>query len=301
VPRTVDSRYLQIAERLRDETLELGSNALLPSELQLARRFGVSRVTIRRALGLLERAGLLSRQRGRGTLVNPPKLLRRPLAFTLDDDLRRQAARLDTRVLHHEPEVTAPELVRRELGLAPRATVQFLSVLRLVDDRVIAHEARYFALPVAKPLDLAALHERPISALLAEVVGVPITRLDWEMEFTPASREIAAVLGVTPGILIAASTYTQYLETGWPVETGVVSYRIDRVRFRFSSGDAPWLVPPGRTWQLDPDPRRSESGRRAASGEPGSGRPRIAGPSRPPRSTERDGGERPLHPGRGHR
>jgi GntR family transcriptional regulator len=260
VPRTVDARYLQIAEGLQVDTRQLGPNALLPSELQLARRYGVSRVTIRRALSLLERAGLVSRQRGRGTCVNPPKLLRRPLAFTLDDDLRRQASRLDTRVLQHEPEAEPPAAICAALGLEPGTTVQFLSLLRVVDDRVIAHEARYFALPVAKTLDVTGLDERPVSALLADVVGVPITRLDWEIEFVPAPRDIASVLGVTPGILIASSTYSQHLENGWPIESGVVSYRLDRVRFRFSSGDARWLVPPGRAaWTPSPPPARAEA------------------------------------------
>ena len=263
VPRTVDARYLQIADGLRLETGQLGPNALLPSELQLARRYGVSRVTIRRALGLLERGGLVSRRRGRGTVVNPPKVLRRPLAFTLDDDLRRQASRLDTRVLHHEPEIEPPDAVRAALGLEPGATVQFLSLLRVVDDHVIAHEARYFALPVAKLLDVTALDERPVSALLADVVGVPITRLDWEIEFTPAPRDIAAALGITPGLLIASSTYSQHLENGWPIEAGVVSYRLDRVRFRFSSSDAQWLVPPGRAaWASSPPPPGAVGGRR---------------------------------------
>jgi GntR family transcriptional regulator len=271
VPRTVDARYLQIAEGVRLETRELGPNALLPSELQLARRYRVSRVTIRRALGLLERAGLVSRRRGRGTCVNPPKLLRRPLAFTLDDDLHRQATRVETRVLRHEPDAEPPEAMRTALGLERGTTVQYLSLLRVVDDQVIVHEARYFALPVAKRLEVTALDERPVSALLADVVGVPITRLDWEMEIIPAPRDIAAVLGITPGVLIASSTYSQHLETGWPIETGVVSYRLDRVRFRFSSGDAQWLVPPGRApWAPSPSP----SGARPSSVHTPTPRPR---------------------------
>jgi hypothetical protein len=118
-------------------------------------------------------------------------------------------------------------------------------------------------LPIAKRLDVTALDERPVSALLADAVGVPITRLDWEMEIIPAPRDVGAVLGITPGILIASSTYSQHLETGWPIEAGVVSYRLDRVRFRFSSGDARWLVPPGRApWASDPSssasPHRSD-------------------------------------------
>ena len=46
-------------------------------------------------------------------------------------------------------------------------------------------------------------------------------------------------------VLVASTTYTQHLENGWPVEAGLVTYRIDRVRFRFSSDDARWHVPAG--------------------------------------------------------
>ena len=43
----------------------------LPPENELAKQFGVSRITIRRALGELEREGLVLREQGRGTFVNP--------------------------------------------------------------------------------------------------------------------------------------------------------------------------------------------------------------------------------------
>ena len=69
-------RYLAVTEALRAEITAASPNTLLPTEQQLARRFGVSRLTLRRALGLLERSGLVSRQRGRGTTVSPTKIRR---------------------------------------------------------------------------------------------------------------------------------------------------------------------------------------------------------------------------------
>ena len=83
-------RYLAVTEALRAEITAAPPNTLLPTEQQLARRFGVSRLTLRRALGLLERSGLVSRQRGRGTIASLPKIgrLLAPL-YTLEEDLRR--------------------------------------------------------------------------------------------------------------------------------------------------------------------------------------------------------------------
>ena len=68
-------RYVVIAQTLENEVKGLSPNSLLPTEDQMARRFSVSRITIRSALELLENSGLISRLRGRGTIVSPKKLI----------------------------------------------------------------------------------------------------------------------------------------------------------------------------------------------------------------------------------
>ena len=60
-------RYLDVASMLQEEIGVLAPNSLLPTEQQLAKRFGVSRITVRGALDLLERSGSVTRLRGRGT------------------------------------------------------------------------------------------------------------------------------------------------------------------------------------------------------------------------------------------
>lgn len=55
----------------------LSEETLLPPEWSLVERFGVSRGTLRRAIADLERRGLLWREPGRGTFVNPATKLRR--------------------------------------------------------------------------------------------------------------------------------------------------------------------------------------------------------------------------------
>lgn len=69
--------YVRVADDLRSklgtEGFEPGS--YLPGEHEIATQYNLSRGTIRRALGILETEGLLSRQPGRGTLILPPTLL----------------------------------------------------------------------------------------------------------------------------------------------------------------------------------------------------------------------------------
>ena len=63
--------YLKIADRLRTQIAagEFGSDGPLPTERNLAAALGYSRVTIRSALGELQRDGLISRRQGSGTFV----------------------------------------------------------------------------------------------------------------------------------------------------------------------------------------------------------------------------------------
>ena len=69
--------YMRVAEDLRSNlgTAEFEIGSYLPGEHEIAARYNLSRGTIRRALGILEADGLLSRQPGRGTLILPPSNL----------------------------------------------------------------------------------------------------------------------------------------------------------------------------------------------------------------------------------
>lgn len=62
--------YRQIAQHLeRDVLNQYAPGDMLPSENEMADRFGVNRHTLRRAIDLLVADGLLERQHGRGVFV----------------------------------------------------------------------------------------------------------------------------------------------------------------------------------------------------------------------------------------
>ena len=202
----------------------------------MAKRFGVSRVTLRRALGLLQRSGHISRERGRGTIVSPPKIMRQivPLC-SLEQDLRGQGLKLETRVLQYQPSITPPKYISDRLRLAPEETAGFLNLLRLVEDRVICQDWRYLPPPLAACFDPVAVQGTALPDVLRELAGLPISAARWESEITPVPHEVASTLGITPGVLVFVNSFTEYLENGEPANAGVMFYRIDRVKFKFEA------------------------------------------------------------------
>ena len=69
------SLYQQLADSLRDKIYE-GKYAFgdkLPSERSLAEKFGISHLTVRKALAILEEEGMLLRVQGKGTFVRAQK------------------------------------------------------------------------------------------------------------------------------------------------------------------------------------------------------------------------------------
>ena len=71
--------YQQVMDDLKGEIARgvYAAGSRIPSEMELAKSYGVGRVTVRRAIEELSRAGYLSRQQGRGTFVCAPKLKRK--------------------------------------------------------------------------------------------------------------------------------------------------------------------------------------------------------------------------------
>jgi DNA-binding transcriptional regulator YhcF (GntR family) len=123
--RSPEARYQEIERWLRRRVLRSAPGDPLPSESELAARFGVSRMTARQAVQNLAAEGLVQRRRGAGTFVAPRPIHRHVgslMSFT--EDMRRRGMKASSRLL--------------EAGLRP-ATTADLDALRLPDGtRVVA-------------------------------------------------------------------------------------------------------------------------------------------------------------------
>lgn len=232
--RNIKPRYVAIAETLECEVQALAPNTLLPTEDHMAKRFKVSRITVRAALEMLENSGLVSRLRGRGTIVSPKKLIRNFSPFLgFEADMMSQGIDFTTKVLSFEKSIIAPAKVARQLELPEDSRVGRISLVRLVNDQVICNDNRYYPNHIAKKINPNKAETSPCSAIVQAAAGTKIRRVQWDSEILSSTQEVASALGIATRTLVFTSNYIWFAKDRVPIETGLVSYRIDRCKFRF--------------------------------------------------------------------
>jgi GntR family transcriptional regulator len=131
-------KYLSVREHLRRRVTALPEHTLLPPEPLLCAEYGVSRITLRRAVDGLVADGHLIRQQGRGTYVARPAIrheYRESFVHRIagwSSLMAEQGAQVGTTVLLQRI-VAAPAAVAAELALGPAEDVVELERLRSVD------------------------------------------------------------------------------------------------------------------------------------------------------------------------
>ena len=142
--------YRRIEADLRDRigSGDLAPGARIETELELMERHGVSRATVRQALGELVAEGLLEIRRGTGTFVTTPRFQHTIGGFySFSREIEGHGLRPGTTVLGLGVE-PADEVVAGALGVAPRTRVVALRRLRLAGDEPLVVETSY--LPAAR-------------------------------------------------------------------------------------------------------------------------------------------------------
>ena len=219
--------------QLKGELLRLIEGAsvgtVLPTERELAERFGTSRTTVRQAIAELVVEGRLERTQGSGTYVSEPKLiqLRQLTSFTQDIGARRSDARSEVLDISR---VTADDDVARALGLESGVKVQRVERLRIVADEPIAHEVAHLA--GSYPGLAAELAKRgSLYLTLSEAYRLDLSAAEDVVETALASPVEAQLLGVDTGLPMLLVRRTAWVADGRAVEHTRSVFRGDRFRF----------------------------------------------------------------------
>lgn len=229
-------RYYQVYLTIRDWIYNgnYSRGAQLPTETELCETFGVSRITVRKAVDLLSEDKLISREQGRGTFVTgatsttPP-----PLTGDMDQLLKRldaMAKRSELKEVKFET-VAADEETRIDLNLQPGAEVQRISLVRILRGRRVGHTAAY--IPTDLGLEIATDELASLSVFsILESKGIDILSADQLIGATLADLNDANALGCAVGTPLVRTRLIIFDSSYRPVEKHVATYLADFYQHR---------------------------------------------------------------------
>ena len=232
-PRSRTPVWAQIEERLaeRIESGELSVGERLPPERELADWLGVSRMTVRQALGALGARGLVERGVGRGTFVRAPGKVVHNLSGALGftEQLGRQGLAAGAKVISAE-ELEAPDAVAAALELEPGAASLRVRRVRSASGRPLAIEDSW--LPAAR---FPGLLERDLAgslyALMRDGYGLEPAEAVERLEPVVARPHEARLLDVPDGAPLMLVERVARAAGRVPVEFARDRHRGDRARF----------------------------------------------------------------------
>jgi GntR family transcriptional regulator len=228
--------YRRISDELkvRIQAGEYVPGDRLPSELELARSYGVSRITSRQALDLLATEGLLVRRQGMGSFVAHRRVTQ-PLVRLTDfvEDMAEAGLRPESRILSFGT-VTTPAEIGATLGLDPDGEVYRLDRLRLADGGPIALDWTWLPLQFGRLLVEQDLTRRTIYSILEGEYGIPVVSGEYTLSAVVAEAEQAGHLQVPSGAPLLVFDRTSRTSSDKPVYVQRRFYRADRVQYRLS-------------------------------------------------------------------
>ena len=194
-PSPGTSLHRQLFMVLRDEITRgvYAATGALPKEEALGERFGVSRITVRRALGDLAALGLVERRHGLGTFVRtdlPPA----PQTPTLGmiDGLRQTALETEVQVLGVTQTAPPPDIAAL-LQLAPGEEAVHALRTRSIEGTPVMLTDAWVPARLGRKVSAAALRKHALYEILM-AQGVQFGRVVQEISAAPADPMRARVL-----------------------------------------------------------------------------------------------------------
>ena len=204
--------YQRVKQFLKDglATGRWPPGALMPSEADLTAQFGVSRMTVSRALRELQAEGLVARSQGVGTFAAPLHRVSSTLTIRdLHEEIESRGHRHDA-VVHLQRAEKAAAPLAAQLGVATGSRVFHTLIVHHENGMPLQCEDRYVN-PACAPtyLDADFTTTTPTNVLFETTA---LWRAQYSIESSRPTAQEAALLGVAadePCLVIVRRTFTR--------------------------------------------------------------------------------------------
>jgi GntR family transcriptional regulator len=233
--------YVRIKSLLRNKILsgQYAPSEKLPTEEELLRYFGVSKITIRNALSLLESEGLITRNAGKGTFVAEQIPITKQFIFTGGvHNIVLDAERYEVSVLGIQrlkvAETRSAKNIRAFFGLGNNDEITCVQRIRLLKGIPIYFIENNMLLEIGKHLTVKELSHRPLLRILRERIGLVIGQAEMYIEAIPSEPDIAELLQIqTFDPLIFLQVYYRFSD-GNPFEIVNCLMKADYFKYKIN-------------------------------------------------------------------
>lgn len=231
--------YLQLMDaiKLDIETGIYKAGESLPGERQLMQIYGVSRPTVRHAVGELAREGVLIRQHGKGTFVNPRVHERRPVLelYGLLEELQMWGHQTDVRFIGSAAQAVSPDIAR-QLEIPNNEKVFYYKRLTFADGRPLLFTTTHLSQSVMRMFEYIGIDvAQDVVYEKLERSGYRITEATQDMWVGPPTEEEARHLEYDAQKNVFILFRTTYIGEGKPIMASRAVYRPEytlRLRLR---------------------------------------------------------------------
>jgi len=223
--------YAQL-EKILYERISSGlykSGSLIPSETQLGEEFEVSRITVRKAIEGLVSEGLLTKRRGKGTVVNDPKFIDETFNLqSFSEKTDKSFQQFSTEVLDIQ-KIFASSLIAFHMGINEETQIIYVKRLRYSDGKPIGVFENYILGNIG--LGVEEDYSKSIYKLIEDKCGILIKEAKREVSSILADKETVQLLNLEKSDpLLSLKTYS-YNNSMQVVEYSEGFYRADSYKF----------------------------------------------------------------------
>lgn len=223
--------YLQVANSLKEDifTGKFKSGQSIGSQKELGELFGVSRITIRKAIEVLEKENLVTTIHGKGTFVKQDKV---------EQQLDGLKSLTDVIKTHgYDPKVEVIKKENRKTNGSFSETEQeidclYIERIHIVEDEVIALAKIYIPNIYGSEITKDDLENNTIYDLLERKFEVELGEADQSIEACPADKELSEILNVKIGSPLLKAQRLVFSKENELIEKITFYYRYDAFAFK---------------------------------------------------------------------
>jgi len=228
--------YLQVVKQLKKEITngqyEVGD--LLPTEDELIKRFHMSRTTIRSAIGILEREGVVSRKRGKGTIIKDQRIPQNyNYLSSFTETLAERGLKVETTNISIGI-LKPPDSVTSFLNIAENEEVYLVQRTKILKGKPICFMRNYLVAKYVPDLEkyVEDLKKIGLYQLLEEVYKLKINRAVDTITIYLGGPLESEILQLDENIALFRNMRVTYLENGEAFEYVISIIRGDVYEYK---------------------------------------------------------------------